>query len=389
MLKTAGLNTENVDCIRKSPRTDIAACLDSASNQKLLDTKKCIEKYNSPFEALTACVAKDIDPHVSQIGECLAKHPSDGLRCAGLLPDAGNPVSLVRCLRNTQIGTAALLNCASVAQIDLGPAKECLEKGGTNVADLIKNCVPNAQSGPVSCFANFAANNEDVLTCLANQDPKMRSTMAVIRCISSGNKPSDLIATCTEGIIKDPKVRQALACATQANASVGALAACVSAPVLGGETGRLLTCATQSQSYAGFALCAAGPKMNQEWMIAAQCAASSGGVPATTAACTAGWLTINELSKCFSKGIGGSGCFGENNSIVVAFKTIANDITHGPGPNNEVVKALKNAGIEIKDVSFATPLGGHDAFFPKAGRDFDNARNEFGRWAGDRLGIHF
>jgi hypothetical protein len=76
-------------------------------------------------------------------------------------------------------------------------------------------------------------------------------------------------------------------------------------PCIGGEAGRLLSCAAHSQSYAGIAICAVGPKMNQEWMIAAQCAASSGGVPVTAAACTAGWLTLNELSKCFSQGIGG------------------------------------------------------------------------------------
>jgi hypothetical protein len=168
---------------------------------------------------------------------------------------------------------------------------------------------------------------------------------------------------------------------------MGNLAGCVAGPVIGGEAGRLLSCAAHSQSYAGIAICAVGPKMNQEWMIAAQCAASSGGVPVTAAACTAGWLTLNELSKCFSQGIGGSGCFGENNTIVKTFRNAANDILKGPGPNNEVVKALGKVGIEIKDVSFATPLGGHNAALPKAGRDFHEAKNKAGKWLGDRTGL--
>ena len=98
-------------------------------------------------------------------------------------------------------------------------------------------------------------------------------------------------------------------------------------------------------------------------------------LPVTAAACTAGWLTLNEFSKCFSKGIGGPGCFGPGNLIVQAVEHAISDIIKGPGENNEVVKALRDVGIEFKDVTWSTPLGRGDAFIPKAGRDINRAWN--------------
>jgi hypothetical protein len=349
LLQAAGLKPEQLDCLLKPSQQSPTGCIDPASSQKWQDAKKCIERHNEPFDAVTGCVATGLDVTAVKLGTCLTSNPTNGLKCAELLPGAVNSVNLVGCLRKADGGATALLNCAGTANISLDPTvTQCLQKIGTDAKQLVGSCLPGAQSGPVSCFAKFVGNNEDILTCLANEDPKSRNIVAAIRCISSGNEPSDIIASCTDGFIKDPKARQALACAAKANGNMGALTSCAAAPFLGDQEARLLTCATQSRSYAGFAICAAGPKMNQEWMIAAQCAVSSGGEPVTAAACTAGWLTLNELGKCFSQGIGGPGCFGDGNTIVVAFRNAANDITKGPGPNNEVVKALRNAGIEIK-----------------------------------------
>jgi hypothetical protein len=80
---------------------------------------------------------------------------------------------------------------------------------------------------------------------------------------------------------------------------------------------------------------------------------------------------VNLGIKCFSKGIGGPGCFGPGNTIVQAFQHAIDDITKGPGENKEVVKALRNVGVEFKDVTWSTPFGRGDAFIPKAGRDIE------------------
>ena len=80
--------------------------------------------------------------------------------------------------------------------------------------------------------------------------------------------------------------------------------------------------------------------MNEEWRIAAECGAESGGNPVAFAGCTAGRLTIRELTKCFTGEIG-KDCFGPNNTIVKTLNNAFNDITHGPGENSDVVKAIK------------------------------------------------
>ncbi|WP_143035353.1 hypothetical protein [Bradyrhizobium sp. Rc2d] len=321
-------------------------------------------KYQDPLRAAAECLGAKakFDALDTQFANCLmkARADSDGsLQCMQMWPAMADKLELTNCIRGNQ--AQELLQCATAAAIPLGPAKECIEKANSGSWD-----------------------REKLLTCVANVNPAVRDAVAVIRCVSSGNRPNDIIASCTEGLIRDSKTRQVLSCAAQDTHDKGAMFGCMAAPFLGEEEGRLLTCATQSGSYAGFALCAAGPKMNPEWMIAAQCAVSSGGEPTTTASCTAGWLTVNEIEKCFSQGVGGDGCFGKNNTIVKFINNYISDITKGPGPNNEVVKALASAGIEFKDVSFETPLGGREAALPKAGRDFDRWKNEAGKWVGER-----
>jgi hypothetical protein len=77
--------------------------------------------------------------------------------------------------------------------------------------------------------------------------------------------------------------------------------------------------------------------MNEEWRIASECAVETGGNPIGFAGCAAGRLTIRELTKCFTSG----DCFGPNNTVTKTLTNAFNDITHGPGPNNEIVKAIK------------------------------------------------
>lgn len=150
---------------------------------------------------------------------------------------------------------------------------------------------------------------------------------------------------------------------------------CMADQNIGGDGAKLLACVRkQSESgevtFAGTAICyAAGSlRLNPEWQIAVECAATSGGEPLTFAGCAGGRLTARELEKCFTDGIGGSGCFGPNNEIVKALRNVGldmnnafgpnndlvkiwnngvNDIQNGPGPNNEVVKVFSTVGNDI------------------------------------------
>ncbi|WP_207768094.1 hypothetical protein, partial [Methylobacterium frigidaeris] len=46
--------------------------------------------------------------------------------------------------------------------------------------------------------------------------------------------------------------------------------------------------------------------------------------------------TLKEITQCFS----GKGCFGPNNTIIKAYTNAFNDLTKGPGPNNDAVVFL-------------------------------------------------
>lgn len=118
--------------------------------------------------------------------------------------------------------------------------------------------------------------------------------------------------------------------------------------------------------------CAAGAalRLNPELTIAVECAMASGGEPTVFASCTGGQLTMRELNKCVSQGIGGSGCFGENNEIVKGLKefgvntiallgpggagvaavnTALNDLRNGPGNNNDIVRTVNTINSELQN----------------------------------------
>lgn len=42
-----------------------------------------------------------------------------------------------------------------------------------------------------------------------------------------------------------------------------------------------------------------------------------------------------------------NGGLGPNNELVKAFETIKNDLAHGPGKNNDIVKALAQIGVKL------------------------------------------
>lgn len=55
--------------------------------------------------------------------------------------------------------------------------------------------------------------------------------------------------------------------------------------------------------------------VNHEGQVTAECVAQYG-VTYATGGCVAARLTADELNKCFTDGIGGRGCFGDNNTLI-------------------------------------------------------------------------
>jgi hypothetical protein len=175
---------------------------------------------------------------------------------------------------------------------------------------------------------------------------------------------SSLIANCSDLLVKDPKTRAVLACVADAGSDNGKLAGCAASSVLPPTLARYASCAASSQGPTSFALCAAGPAMNEEWRIAAECAVQTGGEPFSFAGCTAGRLTLKELTQCFS----GGSCYGPNNTIVKFYTDEFHDLLHGPGQHNEIIVALH----KLEDAS-----GGPNSIVNNPGQVFGGANSLF------------
>lgn len=103
-------------------------------------------------------------------------------------------------------------------------------------------------------------------------------------------------------------------------------------------------------------VCAAGNSLTPEQQAFLECAIQTGGQPYAYAGCVGTRLTLNEIDKCFSQGIGGDGCFGDNNTIVNFHKNAWKDVTEGPGPSNDLVgedgalvRTMRNAWSDITE----------------------------------------
>ncbi|MGJ5003209.1 hypothetical protein ACQR10_17935 [Bradyrhizobium sp. HKCCYLRH2060] len=176
--------------------------------------------------------------------------------------------------------------------------------------------------------------------CIFGNSPEVRAAQAAYTCVSKANDAISVIGYCAQVIPIDDKTREALNCIGHAGDDESKLLGCAAAAILPPDASRIIACGASSTGTVSFALCAASPGMNEEWRIAAECAVQSGGNPVGFAGCTAGRLTLKELENCFN----GKGCFGPNNTIVVGLRNAFHDVLEGPGPNNELVKAVNAIG---------------------------------------------
>lgn len=335
----------------RSEAEGIRNCIDSASDDAAVD---CLTVgFSSEQQEIAQCLAGGTS--AEQTAECLAQ----------LSPEAGRAKELAGCLAD---GSKSSLDCATdVLPPALNGAAECVAAGngpsdwsscaaaavaGSERAAAI-TCLSGAEN-ELKAFACLAENSGSdpqgigrcvlgsdptaVAACFLDDKPEVKAFQDFYRCANNGHDPAYLVENCTEGLF-DAKTSQGLACALRAEGDRTALVTCAAGAALPPDAARLVGCATSSQGATDFALCAAAPGMNEEWRIAAECAVQSGGVPITFAACAAGRLTVRELTKCFNGKIG-EDCFGKNNTIVVGVRNALQDLTQGPGKNNEVVVAL-------------------------------------------------
>jgi hypothetical protein len=210
----------------------------------------------------------------------------------------------------------------------------CAANPGQTAASFIACASPQFLEGEQRAVFDCAISAVDVAsfaTCAApNASIKISDDQRIlVRCALSSNGDEADFATCAGSTFLQrglgERERAVLACAANSHGDSGDFAGCAANKLLPANLSReqqiAVRCAVESGGDPGtFGGCAAANmfslQLNPEQQIAVQCVVGTGGAPPAAAGCIASRLTLRELTKCLSDGIGGKGCFGDSNDLV-------------------------------------------------------------------------
>jgi hypothetical protein len=329
-------------CSSASSEKEKAICIAKGSPNEVASVVECVSNQGVSAAALQQCTKVQPWDKVQAVTSCIGQATLTSAKIDCLMTDL-DPVqkSLAQCLSHSADRSADAVSCLGELDPQAGARMEelaCAAKAGKDQSALV-SCFSKSMNGDGAKLAACAVGDQSQLaSCIIAIRPEYKTAAQVVMCAQGGRDPGSLVANCSDFLIKDEKVRAVLACAANAGSDSQKLAGCAASSVFPPEIARYATCAATSQGPTSFALCAAGPVMNEEWRIAAECAVQTGGNPVGFAGCTAGRLTLKELTQCLS----GGSCFGPNNTIVKFYKNEFHDLLYGPGPNNDIVIALHN-----------------------------------------------
>ena len=360
-----------IECFKKFTDGEKLACFtQQAGNKDFTALVGCLAGGRpSPDKVALCTTSKDIEQRVSAMRDCVAA-AAGGNAAVTCVTTQLSPSQreVVGCLR-TSSDTLQSSSCFDAVLPEGRKVRQvatCLAAGSDQT--VAQGCLLQAVGGGAPLIAQCLASPSkiDSAVCLLGDSPQVQTALRMQRCLSGGRDVSAVLNNCSDGIL-DVKTRENMACITRSGGSRAQLAACAAGAILPPEAARLVGCASSSSGPTSFAVCAAGPSMNEEWRIAAECAVESGSVPVTFAVCTAGGLTVRELTKCFGGEVG-KDCFGPNNTVAVGLKDTLHDLTQGPGENNEVVKAVRE---------FGTLVGGPNSVINKPGQIWGGPNSVF------------
>jgi hypothetical protein len=196
---------------------------------------------------------------------------------------------------------------------------------------LVSQTAPAQQGDPTQ--AALSCQSEKDLNVFAGcwsyemmSDPQRQ----VAQCVQQSPSPGDFIFCATQRRLSLDEQRLAF-CAFQSSGNFGVVASCAGSEFLNPTQQRLVACVSSNRTnYVGAALCAGGRNLTPEQAVVANCTLQTGGQPYAFATCVGGQLTANELQKCVTIGIGGNGCFGNDNAITQTVRTAWKGLAGGP-----------------------------------------------------------
>lgn len=328
-------------------------------------------------------------------GECAAKLTGINL--------SDDQQALANCAMRSKGQVQSFVSCAGnpYANRSLGPAENavlaCAAAPGATSQSFVACAAPQFLKGQERAVLDCAVGSADVTsfaTCAApNASIKMSDDQRILaRCaLSSSGDESDFLGcagTAFAGKALGPNERAVLGCASNANGDRSAFVGCAANTLLAGKLSReqevAVRCAVESGGDPSqFGGCAAanmfGLQLNPEQQIAVQCVVGTGGNPPAAAGCIASRLTLRELTKCLSDGIGGKGCFGDSNDLVGKNGFVRRTLGEIAGGPNSVIN---NPGqIWGGDNSFVRNpgqiWGGPNSFVRNPGQIFGRSNSVF------------
>jgi uncharacterized membrane protein len=264
-------------------------------------TINLIENPRDPLKAAEAC-----NQYISDGRDAFAK-------CWMRQVASVKQRQILDCVENTQ-SNAALAICASKGYLsdDAAKAAKCAQEyANRKLPRELMNCLADGA---------LSEENARLLRCATNE----QTLSAALICAGSNGLTGDQ--------------RRMVRCVSDNKGDYAAAGVCLVGNKLSPEEQKLAQCVLSNRgSYIQMGVCAAGDSLTPEQQAFLECAIQSGGQPYVYAGCVGTRLTLNELDKCFTSGIGGNGCFGRNNFIIENYTNAWKDVTKGPGPNNDLV----------------------------------------------------
>jgi hypothetical protein len=358
----------------------------------------------------------------AQAVSCASKNVGDEpdfLSC--LVQHMGSPATrkVYSCVENTitdRTEAACIAEKLSPTAREIGKrVKACTNDGKVDAVCVATGFESGFARNTFRCISEMKAQSSwssNAYTrgiCLADADPALGKVVnAVSRCAKSvqsldpaTDEPISIDPTCLESIGLAPRTIKLYTCAVGSTHTAAQRKQCLEEigvdPALAAAAAAYQSCSDESSDAEQFAVCAvaqAGDErlaraaqcfednarkgdttvlstalcygagelpVNAETKIAIECAGEANGDPWAYAGCVGGRLTVREMARCVTNGVGGSGCFGPNNEIVLrlrqlgfdinkpldpdsgvgrAWNDIQHDLLYGPGNNNEFARLV-------------------------------------------------
>ncbi|CAN7762055.1 DUF1036 domain-containing protein [Caballeronia sp. LjRoot29] len=264
----------------------------------------------------------------------------------------------LNCQRQIQNGRDAFAKCwmRNMASDKQERILKCLDRSHSNASLAI--CANKDNLDPdvyyvATCASRYSENRkgDDFLICLSSMSafPASDDQAKLFQCAVNHNGDYGAMGACALAGNLTEEQKRVYSCVADNINDYRKAGLCAAGNQLTPEERKIAACVMDNKgSYTQMAVCSVGSSLTPEQQVFVNCAMTTGGQPYALAGCVGTQLTMNELEKCMTAGIGGEGCFGENNTAVKTVTNAWKDVTQGPGPSNDIVG---QDGVLIKKAS--------------------------------------